>query len=177
MSQRAPFRCHCGAPYCLMTSLLTSSSLLYFISIFFFWSFSISLARWKSAPASWKHCMLLHTHLLKKKEERLPRFFVFCVFKFLFHVCESGQEKLSFSLQCSAAWRWRASWTKTVFHCGLTGSCESIYSLTAMRQNGPWERREARSEEPEETRQGLLPYCCCNLTMRTSPHTISACLS
>lgn len=31
-----------------------------------------------------------------------------------------------------------ANWTKTVFHCCLTGSCESIYSLTAMRQNGPW---------------------------------------
>lgn len=30
-----------------------------------------------------------------------------------------------------------ANWTKTVFHCCLTGSCESIYSLTAMRQNGP----------------------------------------
>lgn len=34
-----------------------------------------------------------------------------------------------------------AKWTKTVFHWGLTGSCESIYSLTAMRQNGPCKRR------------------------------------
>lgn len=61
----------------------------------------------------------------------------FAVFIYIFHILQIWQ-KFSFH-SCLQLPGDGANWTKTVFHCGLTGSCESIYSLTAMRQNGPWE--------------------------------------
>lgn len=60
-----------------------------------------------------------------------------CIYIYIFHILQIWQ-KFSFH-SCLQLPGDGANWTKTVFHCGLTGSCESIYSLTAMRQNGPWE--------------------------------------
>lgn len=62
----------------------------------------------------------------------------------LLNVYKAWQQKFSFPT-CFQLPGDEANWTKTVFHCCLTGSCESIYSLTAMRQNGPWKTGTSRS--------------------------------
>lgn len=74
------------------------------------------------------------------------------IYIYIFHILQIWQ-KFNFH-SCLQLPGDGANWTKTVFHCGLTGSCESIYSLTAMRQNGPW--KIDTSKRPEKTRKDSL---------------------
>lgn len=64
-----------------------------------------------------------------------------------------------------------ANWTKTVFHCWLTGSCESIYSLAAMRQNGSWKTGATSSLRKCDHVHPVLS----NLTVHTA-YIISLCV-
>lgn len=77
------------------------------------------------------------------------------LFCYIFHILWIWQ-KFSFH-SCLQLLGDGANWTKTVFHCGLTGSCESIYSLTAMRQNGPWKRSSGRGlSNTRESSHGVV---------------------
>lgn len=69
------------------------------------------------------------------KSEQIAQVLLFDIYS---TYCKSGRRS---SVRCLRLAGDGANWTKTVFHCGLTGSCESIYSLTAMRQNGLWNRQ------------------------------------
>lgn len=67
--------------------------------------------------------------------------FAVCMLDIYCTYCKPGRRSSVSCLQLAGD---GANWTKTVFHCGLTGGCESIYSLTAMRQNGLWKIETSR---------------------------------
>lgn len=111
--------------------------------------FCVSLAARKCALVVWwARCIFTDCCTIMDTEQIC--FAIYIVY--IFHILQIWQ-KFSFH-SCLQLPGDGANWTKTVFHCGLTGSCESIYSLTAMRQNGPW--KIDTSKRPEKTRKGSL---------------------
>lgn len=92
------------------------------------WSFYISVTNIKSAFIRPNPTMFS----LAKMQQRTN---LLC---YISHM-QAWQEKRRVFVAVFSCLEMGPTWTKTVFHCWLTGSCESIYSLTAMRQNGPWD--------------------------------------
>lgn len=120
-----------------------------------------------SALIWWTQCIFLHTvHLVQCCIYKRHRINLLCCIPHM----QAWQTKFSFR-SCVQLPGDGANWTKTVFHCWLTGSCESIYSLTAMRQNGPWKRGASRSLR----KFGSVQWALFSLTVHVA-YIISVCV-